>query len=228
MLGDSMRRRRSKAARPVKDRPSPPPRPARTRGWVAWLGLAAGVTAASFGVGYLLAVFVLFPAPADAAAGAPTPDVRGRTLEEADAMLRAQGLAVDTPVRLASSEEEGTVIAQTPLPGQRLRSGAAVQLVLSRGPARFRVPPLRGMDVEQATALLQQLDFEVSRRQEASALAAGLVVETVPEEGSQVTPPAELMLVVSTGPPAPLLPTASDTLPFRSARPGGSAGNGPR
>lgn len=184
----------------------------RPRGVLGWLGLAVGVTAVSFGVGWLVSVLILFPAPADAGAGVAAPDVRRMPLAEAEAQLRATGLAIAAPLRLASRETEGDVIAQDPLPGQHVRPGAAVRLVVSEGPAHPRVPPLRGMDAEQATALLQQLDIEVGRRDEMSVLAPGLVVHTRPPEGSELAPPQSVLLVVSSGPPPPLEPSAVDSM----------------
>lgn len=216
MLGDSIRRRRPKPKRQreAEDRPPRRSRPKlrRPRGLLGWLGLAVAVSVASFGIGWLLSVFVLFPAPADAGLGVAAPDVRRMPLAEAEAQLRSAGLATSEALRLASREAAGDVIAQDPLPGQHVRPGAPVRLVVSDGPAHPRVPPLRGMDAEQATALLQHLDVDVSRRDEMSVLAAGLVVRTTPPEGSELDPPPSVLLVVSSGPPPPLEPSAVDSL----------------
>ncbi len=226
MLGDSLRRRKKRRPKRKKETPERA-KPARreagaTPDWARWLGFAVGVVLASFLIGYALAVFVLFPVPATASAGLTVPDVVGLPLDEAEREIATVGLTTTDPMWLAAAVDSGRVIAQSPLPGQHLREGASVQLAVSTGPAPVRIPPVRGMDHEQARALLEELGFEVSRRQAVAALPEGRVVATQPEVGTALHPPAPVLLTVSAGPP-PAAPVVPDTLPFRPIRSDGQA-----
>jgi eukaryotic-like serine/threonine-protein kinase len=94
-------------------------------------------------------------------------DVRGRSLDEATAVLREDGLDVEVAARPFDEEvPAGTVIDQDPDPGASLFSGDTVSLVVSRGPEPITVPNLRGQRTGDAVAELEGLGFrvEVERR----------------------------------------------------------------
>jgi beta-lactam-binding protein with PASTA domain len=60
------------------------------------------------------------------------PDVTGRTVEEATRQLTNIGL-VPTVIRVPSEQPDGTVIAQDPRSGEKLKPGATVRLNVSLG-----------------------------------------------------------------------------------------------
>lgn len=232
MLGDSMRRRQGSG------KPQRPKRPKSDSkgfggswwpldwGWGRWALTVVVLTGVCFGVGYLLALFVLFPVPAEAAAGVPTPDVVGHTLEDARGALVKAGLAVGTLDTLNGSEAPGTVLAQAPLPGQQLRGGATVTLSISAGLARVHVPPLRGMNRTDAVALLDSLGLHAMSTRNLSPLPVGQVVQSAPEAGAAVARGDTVRLTVSEGPPLVPAPMPGlDTTPqlqgFDAASPGG-------
>jgi len=67
--------------------------------------------------------------------GAPTirvPDLAGLTRETADSVLTAADLALGTVIRRSSTEEPGTIIAQTPDPGTLSAPGTAVNVTVAR------------------------------------------------------------------------------------------------
>ncbi len=99
----------------------------------------------------------------------------------------------------SSSISAGVVISQDPPPGETLSLGGTITIVVSRGTDIVSIPDVRGEDVNEATDLLESLDFVVETIEEASnSVSAGLVIRTVPvteaPSGSVVT------LVVSSGP----------------------------
>jgi beta-lactam-binding protein with PASTA domain len=222
MLGDSLRRRQGapKRKRLRLPRLRLPRRGGGSGGgplgwgWGRWVLTAIVLMGVCFGVGYLLALYVFFPVPAEAAAGVPAPDIVGHTLEEAGNAVGKVGLTVGPLDTLNSDQPAGTVLAQAPLPGQQLRAGAAMALAISAGPAAVRVPPLRGFDRADAVALLDSLGLSAASTQGLSPLPVGQVVQSTPAAGTSVARGDTVHLTVSIGAPVTQLPTPGlDTLP---------------
>jgi beta-lactam-binding protein with PASTA domain len=216
MLGESLRRRWGARMR-VGGRLSMPDWAMRVR----WAAIALAALLASFGTGYALAVYVIFPAPEEAGTGTPVPELVGRRLAEAERELEARGLTVAEVVQIPHPRApEGEVIAQSPLAGQWLRPGGAVRLGVSAGKPRNRVPEVTGLTAQNAAAMLERAGFEVRRREELSPLEKGRVVRTDPAGGTVLELPARVTLIVSAGPATPILPDLSEPAPD-------SAGVGP-
>ncbi|HUF13029.1 MAG TPA: PASTA domain-containing protein [Longimicrobiales bacterium] len=216
-MGDSIRRRRGRggASRgdaaagtggaPWSGRGSSR-RPMR---WSRWIPGGLLAIALAFGLGWLIAVTVLFPKPALARDEVAVPDLSGLTLDEAAAELAPMRLRPgDIRELVHPTAPDGEVVAQDPLPGQWLRPGAAVRLALSQGRARVTVPDLAGMPAEAAIALAQRIGFETLREDEPTLEAAGRVLRTRPAAGTQAELPADLIVVVSGGGLAPPVDTA--------------------
>jgi serine/threonine-protein kinase len=69
------------------------------------------------------------------------PVLRGRTVEQAKAALKQRHLTFgDTTRRFNGRVAKGTVVSSDPESGTELRRGAAVDLVVSRGPAPSTCP----------------------------------------------------------------------------------------
>lgn len=209
MLGDTLRRSQSTS----KPRPSRPPAPRRRSRitWRHWLLAVLLVPLVSFGVGYLLSTQVLFPAPETAGTGVPVPELYGMEWVDAQAAVESAGLAVGEIAELASMEApEGEVLAQDPVPGQQLRPGGQVRLVVSAGPPSLTVPAVSGLGVSAARELLEASGFEVAVSQVASGLPEGVVARTDPPSGSPHALQATVTLLISAGPPQDTV--SADTL----------------
>ncbi|MBR9990828.1 MAG: PASTA domain-containing protein [Gemmatimonadetes bacterium] len=199
MLGDSVRRRQPKrrAPRAGSDRP---------RGERNWRRLLGGLVIAlivPFLIGYLIAVYVLFPPTEVSGAGLPVPDLHGRTTSQAQRDIVAAGLGDMQITELPHPDaDEGTIIAQSPLPGQQLRRGADIRIAVSSGPARVMMPDVLGFSAERAESMLVRAGFTVSRSEQESPAPAGRVIRTEPEPGQPQVLPATVTLIVSSGPPA--------------------------
>jgi len=200
MLGESMRRRRSRA------QPSSPGAPSFR--WRPWLIAVLAAVPLGFGAGYAVAAYVLFPAPALAAGDViAVPRLVGRTRAEAERELASLGLAVGAVTEFPHpSEGVGVVLAQSPLPGQLLRSGAGVDLAVSTGRRRAKVPDLVGLPAGDAAALLERLGFSVSRRDEPMPGAGGAVLRIEPKPGTEQELPGQVVLVVGIEPPTLAVP----------------------
>ncbi len=93
------------------------------------------------------------------------PDVRGRQLSEAEALLADAGLVLaEDPTRIWSDEvpTEGEVIDQTIAPGEEVDLGSAVTVTASLGPRTIDTPDVRGDAVEDARAALESRGLEVA------------------------------------------------------------------
>jgi eukaryotic-like serine/threonine-protein kinase len=108
------------------------------------------------------------PAPAPtttgAAATAKVPNVVGQSQAAAQRHLRAAGFRVRT-VYVASTQPQGTVVAQRPAPGTSLRRDSRVRINVSNGPnakPATAVPDVSGEDEATARSDLQAAGFRVS------------------------------------------------------------------
>jgi eukaryotic-like serine/threonine-protein kinase len=199
MLGDSVRRRQGRRASAPRREPRAGRRP-----WLKWLPWAVAAVVLPFGIGYALAVYVLFPPPGAAAIGLPVPAVVGMSAGEAERALQNTGLGGVEVTELPHPQlAAGIVVAQSPLPGQHLRAGAIVRVAVSAGRPRGVVPDVVGFHVDRAFALLARLGFEVERRLEESDAPEGRVLRVDPQPGSERELPARVTLSVSEGLPAP-------------------------
>lgn len=203
MLGDSVRRRQRGGRARANRSPG-------ERNWPRTLGLFAAALALPFVVGYLIAVYVLFP-PTEVVGtgGTPVPDLVGRTISEAHRDLVGVGLGDMPTTELPHPEvPEGIIVAQSPLPGQQLRSGSPVRVAVSSGRARVNLPDVLGFSAERADALLRRAGFEVQRSYLESPAPEGQVIRTEPQPGSMLALPALVVIVVSSGPPPEAEPGA--------------------
>jgi serine/threonine-protein kinase len=133
------------------------------------------------------------------------PDVRGKSRDEASAMLARAGL--EPNVRELNSEKEiNTVIAQDPGPGERVVRGSRVRINVSKGPAQVAVPPVVGKPFEQASSELQGRNFAVARRDVDSNEPAGTVLAQDPQANTLAPKGSTVTLTVSKGPKTRAVP----------------------
>jgi serine/threonine-protein kinase len=127
------------------------------------------------------------------------PDVRGRSRDDAAAMLARAGLEPNVR-EIASEKEINTVIAQDPAPGERVARGSRVRINVSKGPAQVPVPPVVGKPFEQASSELQGRGFAVARRDVDSNQPAGTVIAQDPAANTFANKGSTVRLSVSKGP----------------------------
>jgi eukaryotic-like serine/threonine-protein kinase len=127
------------------------------------------------------------------------PDVVGRTLGQATSQVSQAGFRVRA-VRVASSDEEGTVVAQNPDGGARADRGTVVRLNVSRGSggstttvtttsSQAAVPDTVGQDEATAQATLEGAGFTVRvvDQPTTSAEQDGIVVRQAPAGGGSAS-----------------------------------------
>ncbi|MDP2479820.1 MAG: PASTA domain-containing protein [Candidatus Palauibacterales bacterium] len=202
--------------------PRSPASPGRRRpggGGGGWLGprqrrrlLPAVLLVGLFALGYLVATRWIFPGGSTGPTGdvARVPDLVGLATAEATRSLGQVGLTLEVGARVPHPKApEGAIIAQTPLPGQYARPGAPVQVTLSSGPERRKVPDLRGLSARQGRIVLERLGFTTAVDSTRSDVQRGQVVGSRPDAGQDLQLPAQITVLVSRGPAVARVPDLS-------------------
>jgi eukaryotic-like serine/threonine-protein kinase len=113
------------------------------------------------------------------------PDVGGRALEDADAAMKAAGLAAHIVYLAQSGTPTGTVIAQSPPASSSLRRGDTVTLTIA---VPGSVPSVDGMTLDQAEKRLADAGYAVGNVAYTQEGTEGAVVRTEPEAGASLRP----------------------------------------
>lgn len=149
----------------------------------------------------LLATFLLFAFAslriAVRSREVPVPDLTGRSLNEASALLSDAGLTlkVDERRRLDQKIPAGHVVAQEPQAGVNLRTSRGVRVYVSAGMRGAQLPNVVSQSERGATLQLEQNQIRLLRVAEirSSAYALDTVVAQDPPPGS--ASPAVALLV---------------------------------
>ncbi len=180
--------------------PKAPGAPAGRR-LLFWLGLFSVFLAAlGFGI-YLFHRWFEVPT-------VRVPDVRREDLVVAQERLQAAGLRGEVVGHRFDSEVPANyVLEQSPAPGEEVKKGRKVELILSRGPELVLVPGVAGKPREEAVELLENAGLRVEESQAYDErVPAGVVISQRPVEGNRVGRGTTVSLVVSKGPPPPPFP----------------------
>jgi beta-lactam-binding protein with PASTA domain len=174
----------------------PPPRRAGFYVLVALLILGLFALAAWF-----LATQVL-----DQGRPVTVPDVVGMQEEEARRVLERENLEVEVETE-ENRAREGKVIDQDPKEGVEAREGDSVTIVVSEGPPPVEVPDVVGLTVEEAEADLADARLRSEIQRETSEdVPEGEVMEQDPAAGEEAEVRSVVVLTVSSGPEAVVVP----------------------
>jgi eukaryotic-like serine/threonine-protein kinase len=139
------------------------------------------------------------------------PKVTGLKLQQAQALLEAQGFRVGIGDFEASRQPASTVIRTEPTEGERAQKGSTVTIIPSSGP--IRIPSVAGKTVDEARALIEGEGLVVAadeRREGSNTVPRGSVVRTDPPEGSPLGPRDPVALITSSGPSSFEMPDVTD------------------
>lgn len=133
------------------------------------------------------------------------PNVVGQFEDAAKPVVAGSGLSLDVVKRVHAPDPPGTILAQSPPPGEGVRRGGTVGVTVSLGADPIDLPTVTGKAVADAQGLLTAQGFEVGVEERFDESAPGTVILQEPSsrrapEGSAVT------LVVSKGPKPVLVP----------------------
>jgi beta-lactam-binding protein with PASTA domain len=163
-------------------------------------------------VAYALLVFVAFLAASYFAFSffvrsgvLAVPDVAGLSRADAADLLADLGLTLrraDGGGRYDDKIAAGRIVRQNPDPHTLVKRGSSVEVVLSLGPRRVKVPDLSGKALPAAQVTLSAIGLDVGSIQGAfdSRKAPGAVMEQEPGAGDEVPPasPVNLLLAMAT------------------------------
>jgi len=160
---------------------------------------------AAFGLGALLFNSVIMPAFVGHSDEVKVPNVTGKELNAAEALVARAGLRLGETRRRHDPRPAGTVIAQHPDAGTEVKSRRSVILVVSLGEQGATVPDLTGESMRNVELALRQVDLEVgdvfkvpSRRVDADA-----VIATEPPAGAAAAKGSAVNVLMSSGASSP-------------------------
>ncbi len=133
------------------------------------------------------------------------PDVRGKTLAEAQSLINSQGFSLGDVVRIKEpNTEAGKVIAQSPAFPASINSGRKIDLLVQEGtPANknvLTVPDVNRMSEKEARNILEAAGVKVQGvdRVYSPLLPEGLAIETRPAAGSTLQSGQGVILKLAT------------------------------
>lgn len=127
------------------------------------------------------------------------PDVKGKTLVEAEAILKDNNLDFTLKEEFDAKVPTGTVIKQSPGAGSHVKAGRKIQLTVSKGAEPGVVPELKGKNLAEATEMLHAAKLAVGKVtvQYKEGAAQGAVLSQDIEAGKKVAAGTKVDLVVN-------------------------------
>lgn len=129
------------------------------------------------------------------------PNVEGEHVDDALALLEAEGLEGNVVPTASEDVEVDYVISQDIGAGQKVKKGRTINLAVSTGMDAVEVPNVVGEEQARARDTLENKQFRVEVKETSSdTVAAGKVVTQEPTAGQQAGKGSVVTIYVSTGP----------------------------
>ncbi|WP_328322548.1 Stk1 family PASTA domain-containing Ser/Thr kinase [Kribbella sp. NBC_00382] len=131
-----------------------------------------------------------------------TPVLLNLTAAEANTEAAKYGLTTKLANQDYSEDvAKGAVMATNPEPGSRIRKEGEVELTVSKGPERYRVPQLKGLDEDAARRALESIKLNVGQISQAysETIPTGRVIIFSPKFDSVMKPGDSVNLAISKG-----------------------------
>lgn len=179
------------------------------------IAIIAGIFAAAVLLVVLLFKLILGDfGPAGSNKSYPVPDIRGRTVEEAQEMEGVKDIFLIEVQGTRTTEEyqPGQIVEQDPAAGRTRKSNLVIQVYVAAEPEKVPMKDLVGMEYRQARVLLTDmgLDLKITTETVSSdKYGADAVIETVPDADEPLVAGQTVILRVSTGPETVTVPTFS-------------------
>jgi beta-lactam-binding protein with PASTA domain len=130
------------------------------------------------------------------------PDLSGRSLEEARALLASKKIIVSIQeFRFDGRVVRGRIISQDPAKGSRIKPRRTVKVIVSRGNEQMEVPSVVRRSLESAVQLLKTAGFRRGRISQihTSQAAAGRILAQNPPPGAVADRASTVDFLVSRG-----------------------------
>ena len=177
------------------------------------IAIIAGIFAAAVLLVVLLFKLILGDfGPAGSNKSYPVPDIRGKTVEEAQEMEGVKDIFLIEVQGTRTTEEyqPGQIVEQDPAAGRTRKSNLVIQVYVAAEPEKVPMKNLVGMEYRQARVLLTDmgLDLKITTETVSSdKYGADAVIETVPAADEPLVAGQTVILRVSTGPETVTVPT---------------------
>ncbi|MCL6466668.1 MAG: PASTA domain-containing protein [candidate division WOR-3 bacterium] len=146
-------------------------------------------------------VSILMPLLVQKGKEVAVPNLMGLTPEKAESLLVKSGLKKGEIRTVPSAEVPvNRVCGQYPRAGRRVKIGREVDLEISAGVSKVRIPNLEGLPLANAITALERSGFVVARVESirTATVPAGRVVTLFPPAGTEVRRGTEVVISVST------------------------------
>ncbi len=177
------------------------------------IAIIAGIFAAAVLLVVLLFKLILGDfGPAGSNKSYPVPDIRGKTVEEAQEMEGVKDIFLIEVQGTRTTEEyqPGQIVEQDPAAGRTRKSNLVIQVYVAAEPEKVPMKDLVGMEYRQARVLLTDMGLDLKITTEtlsSDKYGADAVIETVPTADEPLVAGQTVILRVSTGPETVTVPT---------------------
>ena len=177
------------------------------------LAIIAGIFAAALVLVVLLFKLILGDfGPASSNKSYPVPDVRGKTVEEAQLMDEVKDIFYIEVVgtRVSDQYEPGQIVEQDPTAGKTRKSNLVIQVYVAEEPEKEYMKDVVGMEYRQAKLLLGDMGLGLVFKpvyETSDKYPTDVVVSTEPASDEALTKGQTVVLHISTGPETVTVPT---------------------
>ena len=177
------------------------------------LAIIAGIFAAALVLVVLLFKLILGDfGPASSNKSYPVPDVRGKTVEEAQLMDEVKDIFYIEVVgtQVSDQYEPGQIVEQDPTAGKTRKSNLVIQVYVAEEPEKEYMKDVVGMEYRQAKLLLGDMGLGLVFKpvyENSDKYPTDVVVSTEPASDEALTKGQTVVLHISTGPETVTVPT---------------------
>lgn len=134
------------------------------------------------------------------------PNIVGMTLDNAKKELEKLGLNIKVTETVESDKEENTILEMNPTGNTEAKKGDTIEVKISGGVAKIKVPDLRDYEINYIKDLLTQkgLDWNITE-QYSENIKSGYLISQYPERDAEVTKGTTIELTISKGPEVKLV-----------------------
>ena len=129
------------------------------------------------------------------------PSIVNLKLDAAEKVIEKEGLILQVvSSKYSETEPLDYILSQTPLPGEKVKTGTIIKAVISNGSQNVSVPELTGKSFEDAISILDSIGLslgDISEKEDSSAV--GDILSQDPAPGTILPPGAPVKLTVSLG-----------------------------
>lgn len=173
----------------------------RERKLFLYVLLTLGGLIVLFIIGILSFNFIFMPWLVHRGREVEVPSVIGRPFSEAQRILKKSDLLPEVISERPDTLPAGYVVEERPKPGSVVREGRTVELVLSKGLKKLKVPELQGLNLTQAKSIAENLGFRITTidSEISDSVAEGRILKVSPSSGSSVPAGSGLKITLSLG-----------------------------